>query len=264
MSKDESYFQFPLALLAMTGTWADVVGCITSYSIESHCERLDGAKSKRRTKTTKTLGVKVWNWLNTQQSHRTAQRFLSAVPYSGTGDATVRIKTTLAFESRDGEGLDEREFKCLCAVYSALGRKEMRRITVDEVQRRAAGCVSKTLFDTWSDRGTVYSAKCIRTTLDELNARGFFARATYGRRLTYYTNRQDVEKLRSSIVEYHTKRIVRLNPDRLKDDAMAAQVAAKLSAGKLQGKSEATITGEPRPAGNYNTAGNYNSEDRRW
>ena len=37
-----------------------------------------------------------------------------------------------------------------------------------EIQRRAAGCVSKVQFDTWPSRGTVYTPKQIRRTLDEL------------------------------------------------------------------------------------------------
>ena len=40
-------------------------------------------------------------------------------------DALVRIKADWAFAARDGRGLTYREFSVLCAIYSAIGDKEL-------------------------------------------------------------------------------------------------------------------------------------------
>jgi hypothetical protein len=232
MSKDDKYFQFPLAALAINGPWRHVSEGIISYCIyDAFLAEEEGDNAVRRDAATSKLGVTVGNWDASEERHCSITEFLSRVPYTGNGDAVVRIAKGQLFDTRDGNGLDEREFKTLCAVYSAIGAKEMRRITIDEIQRRAAGCVSKALFESWKHRGTVYTTKQLRSTLDELHLRGCFARATYARRLTYFSIRKPAADLRTAIIEKHTKRAGKLNAEHAADAAMTSKVTALTSKG---------------------------------
>ena len=84
--------------------------------------------------------------------------------------------------------------------------------------------MSKALFEKWQGRGTVYTDKQIRTTVDELHGRGLFARATYGRRLTYFSNKLVAEKLREAIFAKHTKVAQVANEQSQADTAMTANI----------------------------------------
>jgi hypothetical protein len=216
----------------MTGSWYSVSNCIAGYCLYVAFEaEEEGDRAGREKAAASKLGTRVGSWEREQELHEHARAFLSRVPYTGAGDAIIRINIDQFFDSRNGDGLNEREFKTLCAVYSAIGGKDMRRITVAEIQRRAAGCVSKALFESWKHRGTVYTPKQLRSTLDELHLRGCFARATYARRLTYYSIRKPAADLRTAIVEKHTKRAGKLNAEHAADAAMTAKVEALNSEG---------------------------------
>ena len=224
MSADDKYFQFPLALLAYSGGWPEPLDAIFAYCVQKACEAAGGNVGFRRQQAQKKLAITVGDWGATERCYDKAESFLRYVPYTGSGDCLVRLKAVFYWESRKGVGLDERELKVLCAIYSAIGEHPMRRITLDEIQRRAAGCVSRALYEKWQGRGTVYTSKQIRSTVNDLHVRSLFARATYGCRLTYYSHRLDPAGLGSAIFAKHTKSVAAARTRSTEDAALTERI----------------------------------------
>ena len=51
----------------------------------------------------------------------------------------MRIKKGWVFDTRDGRGITYREFAVLCAIYSAIGDKELAIVTRERGRYRALG-----------------------------------------------------------------------------------------------------------------------------
>ncbi len=62
-------------------------------------------------------------------------------------DAKVRIKRDWLFDTRDGHGITYREFSVLCAIYSAIGDKELAIVTRDRIRRCALGYRTAAIMD---------------------------------------------------------------------------------------------------------------------
>ena len=83
-------------------------------------------------------------------------------------------------------------------------------ITQDRIRRRALGyktqVVSTTEFPKRSDGAKPLTDWQLSSMIDRLHVRKFFARTTYGRRLTYYSHRMTDSQLRKAVVEMKTFR----------------------------------------------------------
>jgi hypothetical protein len=112
----------------------------------------------------------------------------------------------LVFEARDGGGITPGELAILAAVYSVVGNKETPvRITRKVIRRRSMGyktaAVMTRELPRRGDRAKPLSDWQVRAHIENLSARKFFVRATYGRRFTYYSNRMTESELRDAIVK---------------------------------------------------------------
>jgi hypothetical protein len=144
-------------------------------------------------------------------------------------DAVVRLKKDLVFEARDGGGITPRELYVLAAIYSVIGRKQGPvLITQDRVRCRALGYKTKTVMAAElprrKDGAQPLSNWRLRSLLDRLQARKFFARVTYGRRLSFYSHRMREGELRQAVIEMKTFRFSNKTLRRFDDSAMTAAI----------------------------------------
>src|SRR5262249_31956821 len=106
-------------------------------------------------------------------------------------DAKVRLAIRFVFEARDNKGMSYQELAVLAAIYSKIGAaKGPLGITREEIWRRTLGFKSKRVFclemrgcEPW------ITMRQVRSIIECLHDRKFFARVTYGRRQTYYSHR---------------------------------------------------------------------------
>jgi hypothetical protein len=116
-------------------------------------------------------------------------------------DAQVRLATNFVFEARDNKGMSYRELAVLAAIYSKIGAaKGPVRITREEIWRRALGFKSKRVFLVeMRDRQAWITQRQIRSIIERLHDRRFFARVTYARRQTYYSHRLTAIQLADAV-----------------------------------------------------------------
>ena len=136
------------------------------------------------------------------RTHALAETFLADWRAKGRTVPMVRVGTTLLFEARDGKGISYRDFATLCAVNAALGKKPFAAITQPRIRAGMLGYSSSTwLFDEEGnltrngesllqereDGAVPLSRKQMRTTLDRLERRHFFARFLASPRRTFFS-----------------------------------------------------------------------------
>lgn len=151
------------------------------------------------------------------------------------GDPLVRLKTSFVFEARDGKGISARELPILAAIYSIIGNKQGPvLITQDRIRRRALGYKSAAVMQVElpkrKDAARPLTDWQLRSLLEKLTARKFFARSTYGRRLTYYSHRMTQSALRKAIVDRKTfmfeNKFIRRQDDQAMTEAIQNHRAA--------------------------------------
>ena len=111
-------------------------------------------------------------------------------------DATVRIDAQWVIEAKyDKFSYDE--LAVLVAIYSKIGSKKGPvRITQDEIWRRSLGYKSERVFrEETGGSGVCCRPRQVRTIIERLDERNFFARITFARRQTFYSHRLSREKL---------------------------------------------------------------------
>jgi hypothetical protein len=123
-------------------------------------------------------------------------------------DARVRIRTDWVFEARDNKGMSYSEFAVLVAIYSKIGAsKRPVLITREEIWKRAHGFKSDRVFRTeMKGRRPFLTERQVRSIIERLHGRNFFARTTYGRRQTYYSNRLSSSELADHVFKTKVQR----------------------------------------------------------
>ena len=193
---NEKYIQAPLCLLAYPGSLYDIINGMLYIGIhrtrlflsenpEHHYELPDYEhlpKDFENTNEEHQLLCTAVNMLEiytgpiafVESEIRKYQAFVDDFESKFGNDALVRHKTDLYINVRDNGALNPREFAILSAIYSCLGQNDYRRITSDEIQRRATGCRSKEIFDTFEEGPKPYSMKQVRKTVEDLFLKDFF------------------------------------------------------------------------------------------
>lgn len=144
-------------------------------------------------------------------------------------DATVRIKKNLAFEARDGKGIDYRELSVLAAIYSVIGRRRVPvRITRQTLICRAMGYRTQAIMNAElagrKDRAKPLTEWQLRTTLRHLVERRFVHSHTYGQRQTYYGVGMTRNDFHAQLIESKTRKAARALGDRLEAKSINAQI----------------------------------------
>jgi hypothetical protein len=111
------------------------------------------------------------------------------------------------FEARDKNGISFNEIAVLAAIYSKIGATSNPvRITQREIWYRAHGFKSQRVFHREMERQIPsITLRHIRTVIESLHQRGFFARITFARRQTYYSHRLTADQLAEAIFQLRTR-----------------------------------------------------------
>jgi hypothetical protein len=234
LSKEDHYFQFPLTLLTYDRDWPDNLReiadwCAFEQAAGSGCDLDDRGCCDF---VNSRLGFRPDNWALVKQRHEWVASHLKNVPFYGANETRVRIRADIFWETANGGGLNEIQFKTLCAIYSSIGQSEYRRITIDQIIQRAAGCAAKFSFedehDHWDGAGiyrTIYTAAQIRRAVQMLFLRGFFAMITRANRETYYSNRLSQDQLIAEVERRSLAKAVRAAQRSALQSAMNVRIA---------------------------------------
>lgn len=229
-----TYFQFPLCALAYGGTikqrldtiidyatveaggelwrktdqitrdrylrgWdsAGVLPSDTDLDWERHIAALTGAE---------IIGVRLNRLPSVLERHSLLSDFINNFERGHDRDPLVRIRTDLLFEARDGGGMDYRELSIFAAIVSVVGDKQGPvLITQEVIRRRALGYKTEHVQNIEArvrpDGARPLTEWKLRATVDRLTRRKLIARATYGRRHTYYSTRMTPKALRRAVDE---------------------------------------------------------------
>lgn len=140
------------------------------------------------------------------------------------GDPEVRLRSDLFLEmfgKRQG-GISFEDGAVLCGIYSVIGNKQRPvRITKSTIKHRALGYKSeKVMLQHLNIREEIpieLSDWKTREGIDRLHARKLFAKCTYGRRVSYYSNRCTDATLRQKVEDMVTRREVHKFATRMND-----------------------------------------------
>ncbi|MSR67185.1 MAG: hypothetical protein EXS24_07430 [Pedosphaera sp.] len=172
-------------------------GCDTNNW--SHCGALYGAE---------IIGVTIHCFLPGIESYQKLRDHVVAFEKAHGRDALVRVKKGWVFDTRDGHGITYREFSVLCAIYSAIGDKELAIVTRDRIRRCALGyrtaAIMQAELPRRADKAQPLTERQLRDTITRLHRNKFFARCTVARRITYYSIRLDNEAMRKKVLERRT------------------------------------------------------------
>jgi len=148
-----TYFQFPLCALSFGQTENERLNIIVSYSVVHAGSRLfqklspeqqrQFVEQKERAKqfpqgfdwnyidqcaalyAADVMHFRFDNFKAVWDAYQQMEEYIFHFENRYGRDALVRIKADWAFAARDGRGLTYREFSVLCAIYSAIGDKEL-------------------------------------------------------------------------------------------------------------------------------------------
>jgi hypothetical protein len=155
-----------------------------------------------------TIGVTYHTIANLIEAHGRFSNFRADFQSRHGCDSLVRLKKDWLFDARDNRGLTYREFAVLCAIYSAIGNKDLAIITRNRIRRCALGYRSAAIMEAdlprRADGARPLSERELRDTIGRLHRNKFFARCTVARRITYYSIRLDSEALRKKVLERRT------------------------------------------------------------
>ncbi len=181
-----------------------------------------------------TLGITIGSCVSGLERYRKLEAYISEFEKRHGRDALLRIKKGWVFDARDGKGLSYRELSVLCAIYSVIGDKELCRVTRERIRQRALGYRSAAIMaaelPNRLDKQSPLTERQLRNTIERLHQNKFFARATFARRITYYSIRLDPEALRKKIVDNRTYARFFQATRRAQDAALTDEVRRKLAA----------------------------------
>ena len=249
MSAADPYFQFPLCALALP---SDVLATIISYgAVEAGAAVIRSASKEAlaslcvehglpKTKGTSwelaaEIGAKVCQ-ITIGSREQAIQRHVALCDHLSKWealhgkDSTVRVEKGLCFKVRDNDGFSFREFRVLCAIYSAIGGKAYPVILpLRMINARSCGCKSEVVLTEELSANRVLdrlSIKQLRGTVARLHELKFFARCTPDRhgRKTYYSHRMSGEELREKIFQKATYSATFKDEERAKDKSLCTRI----------------------------------------
>jgi hypothetical protein len=121
------------------------------------------------------------------------------------------------------------ELAVLAAIYSKIGAsKKPVRITREEIWRRALGYKSKRVFECETrDHSFTITKRQVRSIIDRLHSRNFFARVTFARRETYYSHRLSSTTLAEHVFTAKIRRSLAEQARRRADTALTQRIQAE-------------------------------------
>ena len=162
--------------------------------------------------------------------HARLSRFVKEFEEKHGTDARVRIRADWVFEVRDNKGMSFQELAVLVAIYSKIGAaRRPVRISRDDIWRRAHGFKSDRVFRAEMDgrRDPFVTRRQVRSIIERLHARKFFARVTYARRQTYYSHRMSAKQLNEAIFQLKTRADLARRASRVANAVLTHRIQAE-------------------------------------
>jgi hypothetical protein len=171
--------------------------CPIDRSNDAHLEVMAGAER---------LHLIIKDIEGTLAGHATLTEFIKEFEARYGTDGRVRIRTDWVLETRDGKGMSYQELAVLAAIYSKIGsRKGPVRISRDEIWKRAHGFKSDRVFSAeMNGQSPSKTRRQVRSIIERLYARKFFARVTFAQRHTYYSHRMSPKALEEGVFRLKT------------------------------------------------------------
>ena len=203
------FFQFPLCALSFPGSERDRLNNVSSFcclevgkqqwqtfnQLEKHLRReqqpsdmfctckivLTNDAHQHAVAGAQRLGITINDICGMVANHARLAGFRHEFERKHGADAQVRLATNFVYEARDSKGMSYQELAVLAAIYSKIGAaKRAVRITREEIWRRALGFKSKRVFLVeMRDRQPWITERQVRSIIEHLHDRKFFARVTY-------------------------------------------------------------------------------------
>ena len=195
------FFQFPLCLLAEQRAFTDLLNrCFQSGVAHYLAKQEPGWAASKQSraaayaKAQPVIGFKGGDPESANQVHKSVSDFEREWKSTGRKTCWIRLRTDIHFDVRDNQVLSERDWRVLCAVFSAIGDKPMVRIGWKGVQSRAAGWLTPPSANA-RPCGPTYPRGQIERSLSKLIERGFVFAATYKHGERFWSHRLDHEEL---------------------------------------------------------------------
>jgi hypothetical protein len=174
------------------------------------------------------LEIKILNVRVIIAEHERLATFVREFEQKHGRDVQVRVATKFVFEACYNKGMSYQELAVLTGIYGKIGAaKGPVRITREEIWRRALGFKSMQVFSMeMQDRQAWITPRQVRSIIERLHERGFFARLTFARRETFYSHRITAKQLADDIcfqkVQRHLARQARMRAN----DALTKRIQA--------------------------------------
>jgi hypothetical protein len=135
------------------------------------------------------------------EDHSALSQFTSEWEQRYGPDAKVRLPVDWVLEALYGRGILYDELAVVAGIYSKIGQKAGPvRITREEIWWRSLGYKSEYVFkEETGNYAFSRTARQVRSIIEELDERNFFARITFARRETYYSHRLSRKELAEQV-----------------------------------------------------------------
>jgi hypothetical protein len=220
--KKGGFFQFPLFLLAQPLSFRELLMRSFHYGV---CHYLDireenedeppdwgipwrGSAAARKTAFDQAhhkIGFSGGDVNAMIQNHAIVAQIEDARRQQGRKTATIRLRTNIHLDTLNESALSERDWRVLCAVFSAIGDKPFVEIGWQRIAWRAAGWLSPVNSQT-KPCGPLYPRGQIERSLSKLVAREFVRVFTYRRGERFWSHRCTHDQLLADVAAMKTKR----------------------------------------------------------
>ena len=159
------------------------------------------------------------------ESHDLVAGFEEQWKSEGRTTYPVRLRTDIFNDTRDKSTLSERDFRVLCAVYSAIGKKNLfKELGWQRIQWRAAGWLSKPPPRA-RHCGPLYPRGQIERSLSKLLDRNLVQGVTYRRGQRFWTHKLSRDGLWKAVSQLKAK-LSKRDQRRAQDQQMSASIKA--------------------------------------
>jgi hypothetical protein len=166
----------------MPGEWSDVLPLTFGYGVIHYLNQSmpdwKHSKTEALEKAREDIGFQGGTLQAYVDGYNAVESFARDWTHAGRKTFPIRIAKGLFFECRDGEGITEREFRILAAVFSVIGTKGYNRAGWEIIQWRAAGYLQRPPQE---QPAKLYPRGQIERSLIELRSRGLITCFSYGK-----------------------------------------------------------------------------------
>lgn len=230
MSSDDPYFQFPISAIRLGKSIADVttderfehVDRIIDYAIQTYADKAyeydrgEVEKVANRYAEEQEFSLKtIPYWMQrvlyaasklgvtyVRPPHGThLQQTKLAIDARKGGRRMVRIRQDILFDVRESDGWTWREFAVLCGIIAGVGDRPKHQLSFEFIQTLAYGCSNEAELSQHIDAELLLTRRQVRSTIENLDRRKIYARASPDGRRMYYSHRMDAAELLESLID---------------------------------------------------------------